>query len=68
MVNIGRNIKERREHEGLDQSELADRVCVTQSYISYIEKGKKLPSVPLLTDIARVLHCTIDELVRDKVV
>lgn len=64
-MNIGTNIRKRRESEGLDQIELAERVHVTQVMISHIEHGRKMPSVALLKDIAKVLHCTMDELADD---
>ncbi len=65
-MSIGTNIRSRREAEGLDQTELAERVHVTQVMISYIENGRKNPSVPLLVDIAKALHCTMDELAADR--
>ncbi len=65
-MSIGTNIRSRREAEGLDQTEFAERVHVTQVMISYIENGRKAPSVPLLADIAKALHCTMDELAADK--
>lgn len=65
-MNIGANVRDRREREGLDQCELAERVHVTQVMISYIERGRKMPSVPLLKDIAKALHCTMDELAADR--
>lgn len=65
-MNIGKNIKERREREGLDQTELAERVGVSGSMISHIESGRKQPSVLLMRDISKVLHCTMDELASDQ--
>lgn len=62
MNKLGYNLKCRREVIGLDQRELAERVGSSQSIISYIEKGIKIPSVALLTAIADVLDCSIDML------
>ena len=62
MNKLGYNLKCRREAVGLDQQELAERVGSSQSIISYIEKGIKIPSVALLTAIADVLDCSIDML------
>lgn len=64
-MSIGRNVKSRREACGLDQSELAERVKISQAMVSHIEAGRKMPSVPLLADIAKVLNCTIDELAKE---
>ena len=65
-MSIGKNVKRYRENEGLDQTELAERLHITQSMVSHIESGRKIPSVPLLADMAAVLHCTMDELTREK--
>ena len=62
MNKLGYTLKCRREAVGLDQQELAERVGSSQSIISYIEKGIKIPSVALLTAIADVLDCSIDML------
>ena len=62
MNKLGYNLKCRREAVGLDQQELAERVGSSQSIISYIEKGIKIPSVALLTAIADVRDCSIDML------
>lgn len=64
-MSIGKNVKSRREACGLDQTELAEKLHITQSMMSHIENGRKIPSVPLLADIAKVLHCTIDELAKE---
>lgn len=64
-MSIGKNIRNRREEFGLDQSELAERVGVSQTMISHIEKDRKNPSIGLLADIAKVLNCTMDELVHE---
>lgn len=64
-MSIGRNVKSRREACGLDQSELAERVKISQAMVSHIEAGRKMPSVALLADIAKVLNCTIDELAKE---
>ncbi len=65
-MSIGKNVKLKREACGLDQCELAERVGISQAMVSHIEAGRKFPSVPLLADIAKALHCTMDELTADK--
>lgn len=59
---LGTNIYARRIQCGLDQKELAERVCVSYSTISRIEDGTKSPSLALMTKIADVLDSSIDEL------
>lgn len=65
-LNLGKNIKHRREEYDLEQNELARRADTTPAMISYIEKGSKKPSVELLVRIAEALHCTVNDLVYDK--
>ena len=64
-MSIGKNVKSRREACGLDQTELAEKLHITQAMVSHIEAGRKLPSVALLADIAKVLRCTMDELAKE---
>lgn len=65
-LNIGKNIKRKREEYDLEQKELAHRADTTPMMISYIERDIKKPSVELLVRIAEVLHCTVNDLVYDK--
>ncbi|MET9027612.1 helix-turn-helix domain-containing protein [Nocardia sp. NPDC004168] len=54
----------RRTELGLTQAELADRAGPTQAKISRIEGSDAVPTLPLLTKLARALdaslHITID--------
>ena len=59
---LGKKIKVARIKTGLVQSDLADRIGVTQNYISLIETGKKIPSLKTLTKIARELDVSPGEL------
>ena len=63
-MSIGENIKKIREGRGIKQSELAERVGVTQSMMSQIERGSKAPSMPLGAELAKVLECRMDDLYR----
>ncbi len=60
---IGREFKTRREAMGLDQKQLAERLCVGQSTISRIEAGLKVPSVALVKLAAELFGCTTDSLI-----
>lgn len=60
---MNEKIKMLLEKKNLSQSELAERVGVSQAMICYIIKGFKTPSVPLLKRIADCLGVTMDELV-----
>ena len=54
---IGRRIKVRRVELGMTQGELAEKLSVGQSNLSYIECGKRDVSLSLLDEIARALKC-----------
>jgi transcriptional regulator with XRE-family HTH domain len=69
--NIGRNLKDLRERAGLTQRELAEAVNtadfnldITQPYITGLEKsrGDKLPSVPVLAALAKVLGVKMEDI------
>lgn len=38
----------------------------THSYLSEIESGQKVPTVPLVIEVARLFYCTTDELLKDE--
>lgn len=53
---ISMNIKYFRKLKGLTQEKLAEKVEVSSVYISYLERGLKVPSLDLLAKIADVLE------------
>ena len=61
-MNIGQNIKKLREKKNIKQAELAEKTGVTQAMICQIERGTKNPSLQVGFDIAKVLDCTVEEL------
>lgn len=63
MNRIGERIKKKREILGLHLNELAEKVGVSASALSQIEKSKSFPSILTLKSIAEQLHTTIGELV-----
>ncbi len=60
-MQIGKNVEKLRKAKGLTQQELADRVYVTQAAISYLEKDIKIPGFEVMSRIANVLECTMDD-------
>lgn len=64
-MSIASNVKEHRAKRGLTQEELALITDVAKSTISDIERGSKNPSVKVAKKLAKVLHCTTDELLKD---
>lgn len=58
-------IKKLRKEKHISQEKLADAINSHQVYISEIEKGKKIPSITILYNIAECFGITLTELVRD---
>jgi transcriptional regulator with XRE-family HTH domain len=59
-------IKQWREHRGLSQLQMAERIGIDKSYVSKIENGKKRYDQPFLEAAAEVLNCSpADLIVRD---
>ena len=59
---VGSLIAFLRRSKGLTQQQLADRIGVTNRAVSKWETGQGLPDVAVLPELARVLGCTVDEL------
>ncbi len=58
VTKLGSYIKAKREEMRLNQEELAQRLNVTQGYITKIENGKKTPSYDVLNSIAKLFNIT----------
>ncbi|NLT02394.1 MAG: helix-turn-helix domain-containing protein [Bacteroidales bacterium] len=63
MKRIGERIKKKRELMNLHLNELAEKVDISASALSQIEKSKSFPSIFTLKAIADALHTTIGDLV-----
>lgn len=59
---IGIRVKETRMLNRMSQAELAERIDMSVSYISYIETAKKQASLDALVRIANALAVTVDYL------
>lgn len=57
-----KGLKEMRRGAGLTQADLSKTLGVTQSTVAMWECGVSYPRGEMLTKLADVLHCTIDEL------
>lgn len=64
-MSIGENIKSRRNAMGMSQSELASAIGVSVPMICQIERGTKSPTLRLSVDIAKVLKCDLNDLVKE---
>lgn len=61
-VNFGEKLKLLRTNAKLTQQQLADRLGVAKSIVSYYESGSRYPSYDVLVRIARTFHVTTDYL------
>ena len=59
-MNLGRAIRLNRQASSLSQSELADRVRISASYLSLVESGRRDPSFALVRDVANELGVSLD--------
>lgn len=62
MVDFGNTLKKLRLQEGLTQQQLANKLGVTKSVVSYYELQERYPSPEVLTKLASVFHVTTDYL------
>ncbi|MFP8960977.1 helix-turn-helix domain-containing protein [Streptomyces nanhaiensis] len=56
---LGQAVYDRRTELGLSQTELARRAGMTQPQISTIEGGDSVPTLPLLTRLAKALDASL---------
>lgn len=61
-MNFGAKLKALRTSQKLTQQQLADRIGVAKSVVSYYESGDRYPSYDVLVKIARIFHTTTDYL------
>lgn len=61
-MNFGEKLKNMRVNQKLTQQQLADRIGVAKSVVSYYESGDRYPSYDVLVKMARIFHTTTDYL------
>lgn len=61
-MNFGEKLKQLRNGQKLTQQQLAERIGVAKSVVSYYESGDRYPSYDVLVKIARIFHVTTDYL------
>ena len=62
MVDFGNNLKNLRLKHKMTQKELADKIGVTKSVVSYYELQERSPSPEVLIKLSRIFHVTTDYL------
>ena len=62
MVDFGAKLKKLRLQDDLTQQQLADRLGVTKSVVSYYELQERYPSPEVLVKLASIFHVSTDYL------
>lgn len=63
QMDLGQRIRRRRETLNITQQELADALSISPQYISAVENNKKVPSLALISELAKQLGVSVDYLV-----
>jgi transcriptional regulator with XRE-family HTH domain len=61
---FGLRVRELRKERGMSQVELAAKVHIDRSYIGFLERGERNPSLDMIAKIAIVLGVDPDELLK----
>jgi transcriptional regulator with XRE-family HTH domain len=59
---FGERLKELRSKNNFTQEDLADKVGVDRSYMGFLERGEKNPTLEKLTLIAKAFKISLSEL------
>ena len=62
MVDFGNILRKLRLQERITQQQLAERLGVTKSVVSYYELQERTPSPEILVKLAAIFHVTTDYL------
>ena len=61
-LTMGDRIKEARKKNGLTQEQLAERLDVSVEFVSKIERGLNMPSIPVFIKFVETLNVSADYL------
>lgn len=63
-VKLGRNLKRIRTEKGITQGDIVRTLGVSRSFVSNIENGKTNPTLSTITNLAKALGVSSDELLK----
>lgn len=66
MILVGNNIRKYRTGQKLTQEQLAEKIGISTSFCSKLERGKKSMSIATLRDIANALEISVNYLLFEK--
>ena len=55
LQNFGEQVRKKRRLAGLSQEELAEKLNIHRTYMSFIERGQRNPSLLMIFKISRAL-------------
>jgi transcriptional regulator with XRE-family HTH domain len=61
---LGENLKKLRSKKNITQTELAQTLNVDKSFVSNIENGKNNPTLSTITNLAKALGVSTNELIK----
>lgn len=64
-VAIGKAIASRRKKAGMGQDEVAERLGIGDEAVSRMERGKTIPTVLRLAQLADIFGCRLEELISE---
>lgn len=64
-ISFGKRIKELRAKRGITQEDLADKIDVDRSYIGFLERGERNPTLTKILKIAKALKVSASELLKN---
>ncbi len=62
LKNFGETVKKKRKIAELSQEELAEKLGIHRTYMSFIERGQRNPSLLMIFKISRALKIKLPEL------
>lgn len=68
QIKIGKFISEKRKEAKLTQSELAEKLNITDRAISKWENGKSMPDSGIIPELCKILNITITDLFNGEIV
>ena len=63
LADLGELIRKHRKKKGWTQRKLAEQIGVSVTYLGYMERGERMPGLPLLLKILNCLEIGLDEAV-----
>jgi len=66
MIQMNERIKKIRKQKGLSQTDLGERIGVSQQVITNYERGLREPDIETLLKIAGALDVTLESLIGEK--